>query len=258
MTVDNLSWQVDQLSILKQISFDLMPEEVVGIIGPNGSGKSSLLKCIYRRYQDFTGRVSLCGKPTEDYQQRQLAKNLAVVSQEPESNFEIKTIDIVRMGLVPHKGLFEFDNKNDENKLSQALAKVDLLNKSEQLFSSLSGGEKQRALIARALVQEPNIFLMDEPTNHLDIQHQIEIMQLIRQLGIGTIVTMHDLNLAANFCDRLILLNNGEIVVQGSIEEVLNSEHIAKVFEVQVRVDKNPFSQLPQIALNYHQSGREG
>lgn len=251
LSVSQLSWQVKDKTILNQLTFSVRQGEFVGIIGPNGAGKSSLLRCLYGVIQPSTGSIIIADKNIQDYSRRQMAQQIAVVLQEPPSRFDIQVKDVIRMGLTPHKSLLSFDTEDDEQAVNQAARKVDLFDKLEQQFNSLSGGEKQRAMIARAIVQRPTILLMDEPTNHLDIRHQLEVLDLAKSMGITVIVSIHDLNLAATFCNRLILLNRGEIVEQGAPAEVLTETNLNQVFAVNAAVDQHPFNQQLRITFNF-------
>lgn len=247
---DNLSWQVEDKVILDQMSFQIAGGEFVGIIGPNGSGKSSLLRCIYRKNKITSGQLELFSESITRYNPRELAQKVAVVIQEPPTRFELSVVDVIRMGLTPNKPLLSFDTYEDEQKIKLAAEQVDLAEHLHQSFNSLSGGEKQRAMIARAILQSPELLLMDEPTNHLDIKHQVEVLELAKSLGKTVLVSIHDLNLAAAYCDRLILLDEGKIVAEGKVEEVLTRAILQEVFNVAVVVDKHPFNQKPRITFD--------
>ena len=251
LKVENLSWQVDNKRILEQLTFSVSQGEFVGIIGPNGAGKSSLLRCLYGVNQATEGDVHIACKPLNQYSRRELAQRIAVVLQEPPSRFELSVMDVIRMGLTPHKSLLSFDTPDDEEAIISAARQVDLCDKLNQQFNSLSGGEKQRAMIARAIVQRPKILLMDEPTNHLDIRHQLEVLELAKSMGITVIVSIHDLNLAAGFCNRLILLNEGEIIAAGTPKEVLTQSNLDSVFSVDAEVDTHPYNKKLRITFNY-------
>lgn len=250
ITVENLSWIVDGKSILKEINFSVQQQEFVGIIGPNGAGKSSLLKCFYGVNTPTSGNVFIEQQALTHFSRRLLAQKIAVVLQEPPHQFELTVKDVIRMGLTPHKALLSFDSEIDEQEILKASKQVDINHKLEQRFNSLSGGEKQRAIIARAIVQKPSILIMDEPTNHLDIKHQFEVLDFARSMNITVIVSLHDLNLAANFCDRLLLMNDGEIVAEGEPKNVLTQENLQRVFKVHSIIDAHPFSQKPRITYN--------
>ncbi|WMS86083.1 ABC transporter ATP-binding protein [Pleionea litopenaei] len=249
-TAQHLSWQVQDKLILNDLSFAIGQGEFVGLIGPNGAGKSSLLRCLYRKITPTRGTLAFQQKSLAEYSRQQLAQKVAVVLQEPPNQFELTVFDVIAMGLTPHKGLLDFDTSDDRDRVVKACKQVDLNDKLEQNFNSLSGGEKQRAMIARAIVQQPQVLLMDEPTNHLDIRHQLEVLHLARSLKITVIVSIHDLNLAAAFCDRLILLDHGRIVADGDKQQVLCEKHIADVFGVSSAVDSHPFHDGQRITFN--------
>ncbi len=222
----------------------------VGLIGPNGAGKSSLLRLIYGKNKLTSGELSIQQTPVENYSRKSLAQKIAVVLQEPDTQFELSVHDVIRMGLTPNKSLLSFDSKDDHAAIVRAAIQVDMEDKLSQPFNSLSGGEKQRTIIARAILQTPEILLMDEPTNHLDVRHQIEVLELAKKMGITVVVSIHDLNLAASYCDSLILLSKGKIVAQGSVEEVLTEEQIESVFNVRAKVDRHPFNQKIRISFD--------
>ena len=245
-----LSWAVDQLTIIQNVDFSIKAGETVAIVGPNGAGKTSLLKCLYGEHRNYTGQISLKGKPLNQISPRQVAKKIAVVSQHAESVFNLTTLDIVAMGLIPHKGIFDSTTAADHIKISQALDKVDLLNKQDQYFNTLSGGEQQRVLIARAIVQSPDLLIMDEPTNHLDIYYQHQILQLAKKLKITLLLTIHDLNLAAQYCDRIVLIDNGKLCADDTPEIVFNQKLLSRVFKLDCHIDKNPFTQSPRITFS--------
>ncbi len=250
LSAKDVSWQVDTKLILKQLTFSISQGEFVGIIGPNGAGKSSLLRCLYRKNKPTLGQIQFDQQLLETCSRQELAQKIAVVLQEPPSHFELSVMDVIRMGLIPHKKLLSFDSKDDLIAISNAATKVDLINKLDQPFNSLSGGEKQRAMIARAILQTPQLLLMDEPTNHLDIRHQIEVLDLAHSMGITVIVSIHDLNLAASYCNRLILLDNGQIIADGTPNEVLTKSTLQQVFKVSTEVDLHPFSQKTRITFD--------
>jgi iron complex transport system ATP-binding protein len=238
--------------ILDHLDFCIMPGEFVGLIGPNGAGKSSLLRCLYRKITDYSGDLLFQNHPLQSYTRNQLAREIAVVLQEPPGQFELSVADVIAMGLTPLKKLFEFDSEQDRQRIAAAAEQVDLADKLEQNFNSLSGGEKQRAMIARAIVQNPKILIMDEPTNHLDIRHQVEVLKLARSLRITVVVSIHDLNLAATFCDRFILMDRGKIVAMGDHQQVLTEHHLSEVFGVEARIDQHPFHSTPRITFDMH------
>lgn len=249
LQANNLTWSANKKPIIEEIHLNIKIGETVAIVGPNGAGKTSLLKCIYGEYSNYLGDIYLNGKSLQTYSLKDVAKKIAVVSQHSESAFNLTVLDIVTMGLIPHKGLFDINTDTDKHNIEQALSKVDLISKQHQLFSTLSGGEQQRVLIARAIVQKPEILIMDEPTNHLDMYYQHQILMLAKTLNITLLITIHDLNLAAQYCDRIIMLNNGKLVADDVPEEVFTSKNLTEVFKLECAIDKNPFTQKTRITF---------
>lgn len=245
----DLIWSVDQIDIVQCVSLNIKAGETVAIVGPNGAGKTSLLKCLFGEYNKYQGDIYLNGKPLKSLHIKDIAKQIAVVSQHSDSVFNLTVIDIVSMGLIPHKGLFDLNTDEDRHCIEHALIKVDLQKKQHQQFNTLSGGEQQRVLIARAIVQSADILIMDEPTNHLDMYYQHQILQLAKKLNITLLITIHDLNLAAQYCDRIIILNEGRIVADDSPENVFNQKQLTDVFKLNCIVDKNPFTQCPRVTF---------
>ena len=250
LIAESLSWHVGDKLILNGLNFSINAGEFVGLIGPNGAGKSSLLRCIYGHTKASSGRIQLFERELDSYPKRELAQSIAVVLQEPPSRFELSVNDVIRMGLTPHKSLLSFDNQEDMQRVEKASRQVDLYHKLGQQFNSLSGGEKQRAMIARAIVQQPSLLIMDEPTNHLDIRHQLEVLSLAKSMGITVLVSIHDLNLAAAYCDRLVLLNSGRIVAEGAPASVLTESNLEQVFGVTAQVDTHPFNHKLRITFD--------
>ncbi|MGB1197970.1 MAG: ABC transporter ATP-binding protein [Thalassotalea sp.] len=249
LDANQLGWQVDDKTIIEDISFSLNKGETLGIVGPNGAGKTSLLKCLYGEHSNYHGEVRLVDKNLVDIDRKQIAQKVAVVAQLHDSIFALTVFDVVHMGLLPHKGLFDRDNSEDLQLIELALKKVDLFSKREQVFKTLSGGEQQRCLIARAIVQRPVILIMDEPTNHLDVFYQHQILSLVKKLNLSLVITIHDLNLAAQYCDRLLLMAGGKTIALNSPEKVLTSERLQQVFKLNCIIDQNPFTQSPRITF---------
>jgi len=237
LSIENLSWQVFDKTILNNISFNVARGEVLGIIGPNGAGKTSLLRCIthqnsHVRGNKLSGVVTLENRIISQYSAKELAQHFALVAQKTEAIFSLNVYDIVSMGLLPHKSLFSMDSTADKNNISKALEVVGLSHALSQSFNDLSGGEQQRVLIARALVQGSQILVLDEPTNHLDVYYQHQILRLVTSLQLTVIMTVHDLNLASQYCHRLLLLNKGALVCDGPPEKVLTSELLSNIFRL--------------------------
>jgi iron complex transport system ATP-binding protein len=223
-------------NILKGVDLEAGEKELVGVIGPNGSGKSTLLKCVYRVLKPTGGAVYLDGKPLDSYSYRESAKRVAVVAQHNYYNFDFSVQDVVLMGRAPHKRALERDNAEDFRIVAQALETVGLSEFAERSFSTLSGGEQQRVILARALAQQPFCLILDEPTNHLDIKYQLQLMDLVRGLDRTVIAAVHDLNIAAMYCDRLYAVKGGRIVGAGTPRELLTPDFIREVYEVDARI----------------------
>ena len=232
---------------LRGVDLQVRPGEFVGLIGPNGSGKTSLLRCAYRFSQPESGEVRLDHHNVWKQSSRWCAKRIAVVLQEFPDAFGLTVEEVVAMGRTPHKGLFDGDTLEDRNLATQALKSVGLDGFEDHAFATLSGGEKQRVILARALTQQPQLLILDEPTNHLDPRYQLELLQLVKRLQIGTLASIHDLNLAAAFCDRLYLINHGRIVASGTPQEVLTVELLRDVFGVEALIDPHPLHGYPRI-----------
>lgn len=251
IAVDNLSWSIENNSILTDISFAVHKGSFTGLIGPNGAGKSSLLRCLYRYLKPTKGHVEFNRTNIWHYSASDYAKHVAVVLQESPSHFNLTVREVVALGLLPHQSLFGSVLSEDKVKIDSALIQVGLVDKQGDAFNHLSGGEKQRVLIARAIVQSPSLLIMDEPTSHLDIKYQIQIMELAKSLGITVIASFHDLNLASAMCDRLLVLDQGRLVADGEPEQVLTSDLISKVFGVCTEVTRHPQHGRPQLTYYY-------
>ena len=247
--VKNLRFSIDNKEILKDISFDIPKGSFVGIIGPNGSGKSTLLKNIYRLYKPSSGKIILDNKDLSKMKDKECAKEIAVLAQESNSQFDFTVEQIVKMGRYPYKSVIEDYSKDDLKMVLEMLKKVGLDDYSYRSFSNLSGGEKQRALIARALVQNTDFLILDEPTNHLDIGYQIQLMDLVKSMNITTLSAIHDMNIAAMYCDYLIVMKDGQIKKFGNVEEVITSETLKEIFGVNAYVGKNPINQKLQVSF---------
>jgi iron complex transport system ATP-binding protein len=231
------------------ITFSVAPGEMVGLIGPNGSGKSTLLRAVYRLLRPAAGVVRLGGDDVWQLSPRESARRTGVVVQESPSEFDFTVREVVEMGRTPHKGLLSADTQADAEIVVAALRRVEILPFAVRSYRTLSGGEKQRVLVARALAQQPQLLVLDEPTNHLDIHYQLEILELVRRLHITTLITLHDLNLAAAYCQRLYLVAGGQIVATGTPEMVLTPALVRHVFQVDVVCGRHPVSGALQLAF---------
>lgn len=236
---ENINITLEKNNILKDINIEVDNKEVVGIIGPNGSGKSTFLKCIYRVLKPSDGAILLDKVDIKDMTVKESSKRLAVLSQHNNYNFDFTVKEIVLMGRAPYKKFMEQDNKEDYDIVNDALEKVDMLEFKDRSFQSLSGGEQQRVILARALAQKPKCLILDEPTNHLDIKYQLQLMRIVKSLNIEVIAAIHDLNIAAMYCDKIYVLKDGKIVKCGKTNEVLTKKLIKDVYEVDADVIVN-------------------
>lgn len=249
LQVKNISFSIDEKEILKDISFNVPKGSFIGIIGPNGSGKSTLLKNIYRLHKPSSGSIILDNKDLSKMKDKECARDIAVLAQESSTNFDFTVQQIVKMGRYPYKSVFEDYSKEDIEMVKNMLYKVGLEDYGDRSFFALSGGEKQRVLIARALVQNTDFLILDEPTNHLDIGYQIQLMDLVKSLNIATLAAIHDMNLAAMYCDYLIVMKAGKIIKFGAVEEVIDAEMLKEVFGVNAYVGTNPMNNKLQVSF---------
>ncbi|MFE7575311.1 histidinol phosphatase [Streptomyces sp. CB01249] len=208
------------------------PGTTVGLIGPNGSGKSTLLRILAGVLAPHAGVVTLDGEPLPAVGRRAVARRVAVVDQHAATQDELSVLDVVRLGRIPHRRAWAAPTGEDAAAVDEALERTGLTGRRDQSWHTLSGGERQRVQIARALAQRPRELLLDEPTNHLDIQHQLELLSLVASLPLTAVVALHDLNLAAMFCDRIVVLSGGRAVAGGTPAQVVTEELIEEVYRV--------------------------
>ena len=239
--------------ILKSISFNIEKGDFTGIIGPNGSGKTTLLRTATRIIKPFKGEIFLEERNLADMPLKELATITAVVPQDTVFMFPFRVIDVVLMGRIPYINRFGFESKKDLRISLEALEFVDGLHLKDRFIDELSGGERQRVIIAKAIAQQPRILFLDEPTIHLDIGHQVQIFELLRKMnrdsGLTIVAILHDLNLASEYCDKLIMLDEGMVKIQGNPNEVLNYRTIEEVYKTMVIVKENPITFRPHIFL---------
>ncbi|MDH7571721.1 MAG: ABC transporter ATP-binding protein, partial [Armatimonadota bacterium] len=227
------------------------PGELVGIIGPNGSGKSSLIRSISRVLRPRAGRVLLEGRDVYAEPARWVAQRMAVVPQDTRVEFGFTALEIVLMGRMPHLGRFSPEGPRDLELARQAMERTGTLQLAQRSILSLSGGERQRVMVARALAQQARVVLLDEPTAHLDLNFQVEILRLVdslrREGGRAVLVVLHDLNLAAQFCDRLLLLHRARVEAEGTPEAVLTAETLRRVYGAEVLIRRHPETGRPYV-----------
>ncbi|MGW7290953.1 ABC transporter ATP-binding protein [Streptomyces xiamenensis] len=236
--------------VVHDATFSVAPGQVAGLIGPNGSGKSTLLRTLYRVARPAAGTVRLDGEDVWRLPPRTVARRVAVMTQESTAEFDLDVLDVVLLGRLPHDRGFGGDSPRDLQLADRALARVGAAGLAERPFAGLSGGEKQRVLLARALVQESEVLVLDEPTNHLDISFQLELMRIIGELGLTTLAALHDLNLAAAHCDVVAVMRAGRIVAHGPPAEVLTPALIAETFGVRADLLSHPATGRPLIAFS--------
>jgi len=240
--------------VLQKVNLHVQTGQFVGIIGPNGCGKTTLLRVIAGVLRPTTGRILLEGTEMRHIVRRELARTMACLSQDMSLDLSFSVRDVVQMGRWPHLSRIGRESQHDMEVVEHAMVAADVLHLADHAITETSGGERRRAFIAMCLAQEPSLFLLDEPTTHLDIGHQLSILDLIRGLnqrdGMTVIAVFHDLNLAAEYCDQLLILNQGSAESFGTPEEVLTPEMIQRVYGAGVNVERNPVSHRPHIVLS--------
>ncbi|WP_189531102.1 ABC transporter ATP-binding protein [Streptomyces roseolilacinus] len=249
LAVESVTLTAGAHHLVRDVCLTARPGEVVGLVGPNGSGKSSLLRAVYRVLRPDAGCVRVDGADAWALPVRRLARTLAAVVQESAADFDLTVRDVVAMGRTPHKRLLDGDTAEDRLLIESALESVDATGLADRRFDHLSGGERQRVLIARALAQRPALLVLDEPTNHLDIRHQLDVLGILRELPATVLVALHDLNLAAYYCDRLYVLRDGEVTASGSPSDVLTPELLAEVYGVTAEVTVHPRTGAPHVTF---------
>ena len=255
ISVSDVRWGTSGVLVVNGVSLDVPTGQTLGLIGPNGSGKSSLLRLICRLRKVRSGVITLGDTDIDAMTRLDIARRVAFVEQQATTEAQVTVLEVVRLGRTPHRGPLSAWRGGDDVAVREALRQVGMLEKSQQLWHTLSGGERQRVHIARALAQTPSELLLDEPTNHLDVQHQLEILSLVSTLPVTSIIALHDLNLAAMFCDTIAVLSQGRVVAVGTAEEVLTEKLIADVFGVRAHVEKSPHHGRQHIHFLVGQTG---
>ncbi|THV17339.1 ABC transporter ATP-binding protein [Rhizobium rhizophilum] len=247
ISADTITWKIGSKTILDQVSFATRPGEMLGLLGPNGSGKTSLLRLLAGLKRPHAGAISLDGQNIQSISRKTMAQRVAFVEQHATTNANLRVVDVVKLGRFPHRSMFSAWTNEDEVAVDQALERAGMVAKRDHAWQSLSGGERQRAHIARALAQAPKEIILDEPTNHLDVQHQIALLSLISDLPLTSVIALHDLNHAAMFCDRLIVLKEGRVVACGTPEEVLTKHLLREIFSIDAHVEPSQLHGRPLI-----------
>ena len=248
---DRVSFAYGARTVLTDVSLVLAPGEQVGLIGPNGGGKTTLVRLLSGVLAPQAGTVRLEGRPLAAHRRRDVARRLAVVPQDPTVEFPFTALEVVLMGRAPHLGTLGFPGARDVAVAREAMARLDVGGVEDRPLDRLSGGERQRVLLARALAQEPLALLLDEPTTHLDLRHQAGIYDVVQELrrerGTAVLSVLHDLNLAALHCDRLVLLAGGRVARQGAPRDVLTADVLRAAYGTEVHVAVNPLTGGPIV-----------
>jgi iron complex transport system ATP-binding protein len=255
LRLDELSVDIAGRRIVTGINLTVGDRQFSGLVGPNGSGKSTILKAIYRVHRPSAGRVLLDGTDLLALAHKDTARRIAVVTQESASEFDFNVREMVMIGRTPHKRSFERDTAADHEIVDQAIDRVGCDRLALRRFNTLSGGEKQLVLIARALAQQADHLILDEPTNHLDIHHQVEILELVSGLGVTVLAALHDLSLAALFCQAIHVLRAGQLVAAGPPAAVLTPDTIREAYGADVLVIDHPDTGTPHLIPRRIQPG---
>lgn len=248
LKVNDLHYSIEGKEIVKGVSLHVDNNRFVTILGPNGCGKSTLLKNVYRVAKPDSGEIFLNGIDIKKYSLKQSAKEMAVVSQFNNLAFDCTVHDVVLLGRGPHLKMMEREHQSDLDIVDKAIDAVGLSDKREQSYLSLSGGEKQRVILARAIAQKPSLLILDEPTNHLDIRYQLTVLNIVRDLGINVLAVLHDVQMAYHYSDYIYLMKDGKFVFEGVPSDVITEEHIKEIYDVNCHIineDEN------RILINY-------
>ncbi|WP_178019157.1 ABC transporter ATP-binding protein [uncultured Paenibacillus sp.] len=240
LTAKEMDIKIGKKEIVKNVSILVKNQQFVGLIGPNGCGKSTLLKSIYKSLVPQKGTVFLDDMDVLKTSEKKVSQRLGVVGQFNEMNFDLTVQQMVMLGRTPHKKMLESDKQEDYAIVEEALRRTNLLDYRDRSYLSLSGGEKQRVILARTIAQQPKFMILDEPTNHLDIRYQLEILSCVKDLKVGVLAALHDLEMAAHYCDYLYAIKNGEVYAHGTPDQVLTPETIEALYQIKCQTYINP------------------
>ena len=247
LEVKDIKYSIDQKLIVKGVSLGIQEGDFVGLIGPNGCGKSTLLKNIYKVYKPDSGAVYIDGRDLSEMTSKETAKEMSVMQQENNVEFDMTVYDMVMLGRFAHQNLWNNDKIREREIVEDAIREVGMEGYEDRSFLSLSGGEKQRTLVARALVQQSKLIILDEPTNHLDIGYQYQIMNILKAQELTVFSSIHDMNIAACYCDKIIMMKEGHIIKVGTPEEVMVPDMIKGLFGVDTKITENPVTGKPNV-----------
>jgi iron complex transport system ATP-binding protein len=256
--IEDVAVELGGREVLRDVSLSVPAGEFLGLVGPNGAGKTTLLRTVNGLVEPTRGGVEVAGEPVAGRSARDLARRVATVPQETTLGFDFSAHDVVAMGRTPHRSRFDGADAEDRSAVERALARTETADLADRRVGELSGGERQRVLLARALAQETPVLLLDEPTASLDINHQVATLSLVRELaaeGRTAVAAIHDLDLAARFCDRLALVADGSLVALGSPEEVLTAERLERTYGVRTVVSEHPVTGTPTVTALGHGGG---
>ncbi len=248
LRVENLYYSIEGKEIVKGASLTVDKNRFVTILGPNGCGKSTFLKNVYRVYKPTSGMIYLDGKEMKTYSLKKSAKEMAVVAQFNNLAFDCSVYDVVLMGRTPHLKMMEREHQSDLDIVNQAIEEVGMTEKKNQSYLSLSGGEKQRVVLARAIAQKPSLLILDEPTNHLDIRYQLTILSIVKRLNINVLAVLHDVQMAYQYSDYIYLMKDGKFVYEGIPSEVITEKNIKDIYDVDCHIIKEDDK---HILINY-------
>ncbi|MFO6453642.1 MULTISPECIES: ABC transporter ATP-binding protein [unclassified Aeromicrobium] len=242
LRASSVSWAVRDRLIVDGVSIDAVPGSLVGLLGPNGSGKSSLLRLLAGLRAPSSGVVRLGDDDLATLRRRHVAQRVGVVEQESATDTDPLVRDVIELGRIPHRRSWQPVAEHDVEAVRRAAAATGVLERLEQPYATLSGGERQRVQIARALAQDPEVLLLDEPTNHLDVRHQLDVLRLVRDAEVTAVAALHDLNLAAAYCDEVVVLAEGRVVAAGPPAAVITEALVADVYGVTAFVETHPIT----------------
>lgn len=254
LKIENLTYAIENNFISDNINISFKENTFTGVIGPNGSGKSTLLKQIYRVLKPTKGKIYLKNFDIEEISSKEIAKQMAVLPQENQSDFDYTVREIILMGRFPYHKYFcgDHDLEKDVELMKKYLNIVGLTEQENQPFKTLSGGEKQRVLLARALVQEGNLLILDEVTNHLDIGYQYKVLEILKNLNMTIISAIHDLNLAMKFCDYVVLIDKGRVIMEGKPKDIITTENLKNIFKIDAQIIEKENSYVIDYRYSYY------
>ncbi|MFF2026235.1 ABC transporter ATP-binding protein [Streptomyces sp. NPDC058171] len=249
LVVDGVSVSIGSVRVVTRAALEAPAGTLIGLIGPNGAGKSTLIRTVYRHLRPQSGAVHVDDQDVWSMKPRSAARLIAGVPQETRVTFDVTVEELVAVGRTPHLRPLQALGRDDLERVRAAMRRTGVDQLADRSVTTLSGGERQRVLLARALAQAATVLVLDEPTNHLDLAHQEELMRIVRQQGLTTVMAMHDLNLAAEYCDRLVVMRGGRTVRHGEPARIITPEMLRTVFGVEADVIDHPRSGRPHIVL---------